>query len=80
MRSTKPLHPKRVLPPKTGASTQTGGPEGPPVAGNQEGDFAYQVPVLGQAPELVVVQVRVTVAPFLVMVNLLPDAELPTIV
>jgi hypothetical protein len=26
------------------------------------------------------VQVRVTVAPLLVMVNLLPDAELPTIV
>jgi hypothetical protein len=38
------------------------------------------VPPLGQAPLLVVVQDRVTVAPDFVMVNLLPDAELPTIV
>ena len=36
--------------------------------------------VLGQAPLLVVVHVRVTVAPDLVIVNLLPEAELPTIV
>jgi hypothetical protein len=42
--------------------------------------LVYQAPPLGQAPVLVVVQVRVTVAPDLVMVNLLPDAELPTIV
>ena len=35
----------------------------------------YQEPPLGHAPVLVVVQVRVTVAPLLLMVNLLPDAE-----
>jgi hypothetical protein len=40
----------------------------------------YQLPVLGHAPVFVVVQERVTVAPFLRIVNLLPEAELPTIV
>ena len=62
-----------------GLEKLTGGPKGPPVP-RRRSWIGYQSPPLGQAPELVVVQVRVTTAPALVMVNLLPDAELPTIV
>jgi hypothetical protein len=40
----------------------------------------YQVPPAGHAPVLVVVQVRVTVAPFFVIVKRLPEADWPTIV
>jgi hypothetical protein len=35
----------------------------------------YQLPLLGQAPVLVVVHLRVTVAPLLRIENLLPEAE-----
>ena len=42
-------------------------------------DSVYQLPLLGQAPLPLVAQVRVTVAPDFVMVNVLFDAELPTI-
>jgi formaldehyde-activating enzyme involved in methanogenesis len=35
----------------------------------------YQLPPLGHAPVLVVVQVRVTVAPAFVIVNRLPEAD-----
>jgi hypothetical protein len=55
---------------------------GPARSKNSESESAYQLPVLGHAPVLVVVQVRedTPVEPFLVMVNLLPEAELPTTV
>ena len=60
---------------------KTGGPVGPPVM-QQLRMRLYQVPPEGQAPLLVVAHVRevTPVVPFLVIVNVLPDAELPTIV
>ena len=57
-----------------GPEKLTGGPEGPPVTRRRDWS-GYQVPPLGQAPVLVVVHVRVSVAPLLLIVNRLFDAE-----